>query len=171
MFYFIITNIRRGKISDSSGKIVDFSNTIIVMTTNVGSETTTSSVMGFNKDKDNATRDITTSVKKHFPADLLNRIDEVIPFNPLKEDQIKIIIDKELHSFSKELSDKKIEIIYTKKISDYVYDKIQFNNFGARQVLKTLQREIQTLVAEKILDEPRATQMKVCVRNDKVCVI
>lgn len=171
VLFLLLQILEEGKISDSSGKIVDFSNTIIVMTTNVGSETATSSVIGFNKDKDNATRDITTSVKKHFPADLLNRIDEVIPFNPLKEDQIKIIIDKELHSFSKELSDKKIEIIYTKKISDYVYDKIQFNNFGARQVLKTLQREIQTLVAEKILDEPKTSQMKVCVRNDKVCVI
>ena len=95
VLFLLLQILEEGKISDSSGKIVDFSNTIIVMTTNnVGSETATSSVIGFNKDKDNATRDITTSVKKHFPADLLNRIDEVIPFNPLKEDQIKIIIDK-----------------------------------------------------------------------------
>ena len=171
VLFLLLQILEEGKISDSSGKTVDFSNTIIVMTTNVGSEIATSSVIGFNKDKDNTTRDITTSVKKHFPADLLNRIDEVIPFNPLKENQIKIIIDKELHSFSKELLDKKIEIIYSKKISDYVYDKIQFNNFGARQVLKTLQREIQTLVAEKILDEPKTAQMKICVRNHKICVI
>lgn len=171
VLFLLLQILEEGKISDSSGKTVDFSNTIIVMTTNVGSEIATSSVIGFNKDKNNATRDITTSVKKHFPADLLNRIDEVIPFNPLKENQIKIIIDKELHSFSKELLDKKIEIIYSKKISDYVYDKIQFNNFGARQVLKTLQREIQTLVAEKILDEPKTAQMKICVRNHKICVI
>jgi ATP-dependent Clp protease ATP-binding subunit ClpC len=171
VLFLLLQILEEGKISDSSGKTVDFSNTIIVMTTNVGSEIATSSVIGFNKDKDNATRDITTSVKKHFPADLLNRIDEVIPFNPLKENQIKIIIDKELHSFSRELLDKKIEIIYSKKISNYVYDKIQFNNFGARQVLKTLQREIQTLVAEKILDEPKTAQMKICVRNHKICVI
>ena len=171
VLFLLLQILEEGKISDSSGKTVDFSNTIIVMTTNVGSEIATSSVIGFNKDKDNATRDITTSVKKHFPADLLNRIDEVIPFNPLKENQIKIIIDKELHSFSRELLDKKIEIIYSKKISNYVYDKIQFNNFGARQVLKTLQREIQTLVAEKILDEPKTSQIKICVRNHKICVI
>lgn len=173
VLFLLLQILEEGKISDSSGKTVDFSNTIIVMTTNVGSEIATSSVIGFNKDEDknNATRDITSEVKKYFPADLLNRIDEVIPFNPLKEDQIKIIIDKELHSFSKELLEKRIQLVYSKKISDYVYDKIQFNNFGARQVLKTLQREILTLVAEKILDQPKTSQMKICVRNDKICVI
>jgi len=89
----------------------------------------------------------------------------------LKEEEIKSIISKELEAFKVELLSKKIEIIYSKSILTYVYDKIQFNNFGARQVLKTMQREIQTLVAEKILDEPKISQLKICIKNDKICVI
>ena len=141
------------------------------MTTNVGSESVITPTIGFNKEGKNSMNDITTSVKKFFPSDLLNRIDEIIPFTPLKEDQIKIIIDKELDKFKENLQNNKINIGYAKSIPEYVYNKIQFNNFGARQVLKTLQREIQTLVAEKILDEPRTSEMKICIRNSKICVI
>tara|TARA_A100001515_G_scaffold144959_1_gene150955 strand:- start:141 stop:2558 length:2418 start_codon:yes stop_codon:yes gene_type:complete len=171
VLFLLLQILEEGKISDSSGNTIDFSNTIIVMTTNVGSESVITPTIGFNKEGKNSMNDITTSVKKFFPSDLLNRIDEIIPFTPLKEDQIKIIIDKELDKFKENLQNNKINIGYAKSIPEYVYNKIQFNNFGARQVLKTLQREIQTLVAEKILDEPRTSEMKICIRNSKICVI
>lgn len=171
VLFLLLQILEEGKISDSSGKTIDFSNTIIVMTTNVGAESATGSSIGFNKDGDSCNDNITNEVKKYFPADLLNRIDEIVSFSPLKENQIKTIIDKELNKFKDELFDKKININYAKSISNYVYNKIQFNNFGARQVLKTLQREIQTLVAEKILDSPKTSEIKICVRNEQICVI
>ena len=171
VLFLLLQILEEGKISDSTGKTIDFSNTIIVMTTNIGADIATTERIGFNKDNTNSSNDVINSVKKHFPADLLNRIDEIIPFNPLKEEEIKSIISKELEAFKAELLSKKIEIIYSKSILTYVYDKIQFNNFGARQVLKTMQREIQTLVAEKILDEPKISQLKICIKNDKICVI
>ena len=141
------------------------------MTTNIGSDVATSPAIGFNKENSNISNDIVSSVKKHFPADLLNRIDEIVPFNPLKEEQIKRIIVKNLDAFKNEMESKNISLNYSNKILDYVYKKIQFNNFGARQVLKTLQREIQTLVAEKILDNPKTSELKMCVKNNKICVI
>jgi len=171
VLFLLLQILEEGKISDSTGKTIDFSNTIIIMTTNIGADIATTERIGFNKDNTNSSNDVINSVKKHFPADLLNRIDEIIPFNPLKEEEIKSIISKELEAFKAELLSKKIEIIYSKSILTYVYDKIQFNNFGARQVLKTMQREIQTLVAEKILDEPKISQLKICIKNDKICVI
>jgi len=171
VLFLLLQILEEGKISDSTGKTIDFSNTIIIMTTNIGADIATTERIGFNKDNTNSSNDVINSVKKHFPADLLNRIDEIIPFNPLKEEEIKSIISKELEAFKVELLSKKIEIIYSKSILTYVYDKIQFNNFGARQVLKTMQREIQTLVAEKILDEPKISQLKICIKNDKICVI
>jgi len=171
VLFLLLQILEEGKISDSTGKIVDFSNTIIIMTTNIGSNISTTPRIGFNKNNNNSTNDIINEVKKHFPADLLNRIDEIIPFNILKEEQIKTIINRELDEFKKDLASKKIKIIYSKSIQSYVYEKIQFNNFGARQVLKTLQREIQTLVAEKILDDPKRSQLKICIKNDTICVI
>jgi len=171
VIYLLLQILEEGKISDSSGKEVDFSNSIVVMTTNIGSDVVTSPAIGFNKENSNISNDIVSSVKKHFPADLLNRIDEIVPFNPLKEEQIKRIIVKNLDAFKNEMESKNISLNYSNKILDYVYKKIQFNNFGARQVLKTLQREIQTLVAEKILDNPKTSELKMCVKNNKICVI
>ena len=171
VLFLLLQILEEGKISDSSGKTVDFSNSLIMMTTNVGAEVATSSAIGFNEKNKNALNDINASIKKHFPADLLNRIDEIIPFNPLQEDQIKIIINKQLNIFKQEMNQKKIQIEYSDKILNYVYDRMQFNNFGARQVLKTLQREIQTLVAEKILEEPKISNLKICVNDNKICVI
>jgi ATP-dependent Clp protease ATP-binding subunit ClpC len=171
VLYLLLQILEEGKISDSLGKEVDFSNSIVVMTTNIGSDIANSSVIGFNKENSNISNDIVNSVKKHFPADLLNRIDEVIPFSPLKEDHIKSIIIKNLDKFKTEMKNKNLSLNYSSKILDYVYKKIQFNNFGARQVLKTVQREIQTLVAEKILDNPKTSELKMCVKNNKICVI
>ena len=171
VIYLLLQILEEGKISDSSGKEVDFSSSIVVMTTNIGSDVATSPAIGFNKENSNISNDIVSSVKKHFPADLLNRIDEIVPFNPLKEEQIKRIIVKNLDAFKNEMESKNISLNYSNKILDYVYKKIQFNNFGARQVLKTLQREIQTLVAEKILDNPKTSELKMCVKNNKICVI
>ena len=163
--------LEEGKISDSSGSTVDFSNTIIIMTTNIGADVATSVNIGFNKDENNSSNDIISSVKKYFPPDLLNRTDEIIPFNLLKEKEIKIIITKQLEEFKKELISKKIGTVFSKDLCDFIYSKIQFNNFGARQVLKTIQREIQTLVAEKILSEPKTLQIKIGVKKDNICVI
>ena len=163
--------LEEGKISDSSGSTVDFSNTIIIMTTNIGADVATSVNIGFNKDENNSSNDIISSVKKYFPPDLLNRTDEIIPFNLLKEKEIKIIITKQLEEFKKELVSKKIGTVFSKDLCDFIYSKIQFNNFGARQVLKTIQREIQTLVAEKILSEPKTLQIKIGVKKDNICVI
>ena len=171
VLYLLLQILEEGKISDSLGKEVDFSNSIIVMTTNIGSDLATSAAIGFNKENSNISNDIVNSVKKYFPADLLNRIDEIIPFNPLKEEEIKSIIIKNLDKFKTEMKSKNVSLNYSNKILDYVYKKIQFNNFGARQVLKTLQREIQTLVAEKILDNPKISELKMCVKNNKICVI
>ena len=171
VLYMLLQILEEGKISDSSGKIVDFSNTIIVMTTNVGSEVVTSNHMGFGIQSGSIKNDIVSAIKKFFPADLLNRIDEIVAFQGLHDDQIKAIINKELESFKKELSEKNIESEIKEEVCNFIFKKIQFNNFGARQVIKTIQREIQTLVAEKILEDQKLCKIEICVKDNNICVI
>jgi ATP-dependent Clp protease ATP-binding subunit ClpA len=171
VLYMLLQILEEGKISDSSGKIVDFSNTIIVMTTNVGSEVVTSNHMGFGIQSGSIKNDIVSAIKKFFPADLLNRIDEIVAFQGLHDDQIKAIINKELESFKKELSEKNIESEIKEEVCNFIFKKIQFNNFGARQVIKTIQREIQTLVAEKILENQQLGKIEICVKDNNICVI
>jgi ATP-dependent Clp protease ATP-binding subunit ClpC len=171
VLYMLLQILEEGKISDSSGKVVDFSNTIIVMTTNVGSEVVTSNHMGFGLQSGSIKNDIVSAIKKFFPADLLNRIDEIVAFQGLHDDQIKAIINKELESFKKELSEKNIESEIKEEVCNFIFKKIQFNNFGARQVIKTIQREIQTLVAEKILQDEKLGKIEICVKDNNICVI
>jgi ATP-dependent Clp protease ATP-binding subunit ClpC len=170
VLYSLLQILEEGKITDSSGKMVDFSNTMIVMTTNIGAEVVNHSAIGFGKQKAGKS-DVLSSIKKHFPSDLLNRIDEVVIFDTLEQEQIKLIIDKELQSFKTDLSDRNVIIKYSSEITNFIFNKIQFNNFGARQVIKTIQRELQTQVAEKMLDADKKLNLEISIKDNNICVI
>ena len=170
VLYSLLQILEEGKITDSSGKTVDFSNTMIVMTTNVGAEVVNHSSIGFGKQKAGKS-DVLSSIKKHFPPDLLNRIDEVIIFDSLEQEQIKLIIDKELQSFKSDLLERNVVIKYSSEVTDFIFNKIQFNNFGARQVIKTIQRELQTQVAEKMLDSDKKLNLEISIKDNNICVI
>ena len=171
VLFLLLQILEEGKITDSSGKIVDFSNSIIVVTTNVGAQEIVAPKIGFNSSNSSVKNDVLASVKKYFPPDFLNRIDEIIPFDPLKEEQINTIIDKELQKLKDHLKEKNIELTYINKLNEYILSKIQFDNFGARQVIKTIQRELQTLIAEKILENEKLTKLKISVEKENICVI
>ncbi|NDB87044.1 MAG: ATP-dependent Clp protease ATP-binding subunit [Alphaproteobacteria bacterium] len=168
--YSLLQILEEGKITDSSGKTVDFSNTMIVMTTNVGAEVVNHSSIGFGKQKAGKS-DVLSSIKKHFPPDLLNRIDEIIIFDSLEQEQIKLIIDKELQSFKSDLIERNVVIKYSSEVTDFIFNKIQFNNFGARQVIKTIQRELQTQVAERMLDSDKKLNLEISIKDNNICVI
>jgi len=170
VLYSLLQILEEGKITDSSGKMVDFSNTMIVMTTNIGAEVVNHSAIGFGKQKAGKS-DVLSSIKKHFPPDLLNRIDEVVIFDALEQEQIKLIIDKELQLFKTDLLERNVNIKYSPEITNFIFDKIQFNNFGARQVIKTIQRELQTQVAEKMLDSDKKLNLEISVKDNNICVI
>ena len=170
VLFLLLQILEEGKLSDSSGKTIDFSNSIIVMTTNVGAQAVNNNSIGFVTAKNSIKTDVLSSVKKYFPPDLLNRLDEIVVFNPLQESQIKVIIEKEMNQFKKELSAKNINIDYSEEVIMYVFKKIQFDNFGARQVIKTIQREIQTLIAEKILENKEISNIKISVKDNNICV-
>jgi ATP-dependent Clp protease ATP-binding subunit ClpC len=170
VLYSLLQILEEGKITDSSGKTVDFSNTMIVMTTNVGAEVVNHSSIGFGKQKAGKS-DVLSSIKKHFPPDLLNRIDEIIIFDSLEQEQIKLIIDKELQSFKSDLIERNVIIKYSSEVTDFIFNKIQFNNFGARQVIKTIQRELQTQVAEKMLDSDKKLNLEISIKDNNICVI
>jgi len=89
----------------------------------------------------------------------------------LDDSNIKIIISKELTEFEKELSDKNIKVSISQNVNEFIFNKIQFNNFGARQVIKTIQRELQTLVAEKILENNKLSSIEISVKDNNICVI
>jgi ATP-dependent Clp protease ATP-binding subunit ClpA len=160
--------LEEGKLMDSYGNNVDFSSCIIILTTNIGSEDLMQNTIGFNNKNSVNQNDILTSLRKYFPADLLNRIDEIIVFNNLQEKEIKLIINKEIERVAKDLNKKNIELVYKDEIINHLYNRIQLQNFGARQVNKTIQRELQTLIAEKILENNEIKRINLEISDGKI---
>ena len=96
VLFSLLQVLEEGKLMDSYGNNIDFSSCIIILTTNIGSEVLMQNTIGFNNKNSINQNDILTSLRKYFPADLLNRIDEIIVFNNLQEKEIKLIINKEI---------------------------------------------------------------------------
>jgi len=168
VLFSLLQILEEGKLMDSYGNTIDFSSCIVILTTNAGSEALVQNTIGFGSKNNFAQNDILTSLRKYFPADLLNRIDEIIVFNNLQEKEIKSIINKEVNRVCQDLNKKDIEITFSEDMVDFIYKKIKLQNFGARQVNKTVQRELQTLIAEKILENKNITKINLNISNDKI---
>lgn len=168
VLFSLLQVLEEGKLMDSYGNNVDFSSCIIILTTNIGSEVLMQNTIGFNNKNSVNQNDILTSLRKYFPADLLNRIDEIIVFNNLQEKEIKLIINKEIERVAKDLNKKNIELTCKEEIINHLYNKIQLQNFGARQVNKTIQRELQTLIAEKILENSEIKRINLEISDGKI---
>lgn len=171
ILFSLLQILEEGKITDTFGSVIDFSNCIIIMTTNIGAQASNAQTIGFNSSNQNIKSDVLTALKKYFPADLLNRIDEIIIFNNLNDNDLKSIIRKQLNKLSSDLINRKIKLSYADSVVDFLYNRIQLNNFGARQVDKTLQRELQTLIAEKIINDSKISELEISIQNNNICVI
>ena len=142
VFNILLQMLDDGRLTDSQGVVVDFKNTVIIMTSNLGSEYLL---------KDNNTEKVKELLKKTFKPEFLNRIDETIMFKPLnKQVQIKIV-DKLLHNLVERLKMEYISIEFTKNVNDYIINNSFSIEYGARPVKRFIQREIETLLARAII--------------------
>lgn len=135
-----------GQLKDKLGKTVDFKNTIIIMTSNIGSEALMSE---YNDETGDL---IQKELAKVFKAELINRIDNVVVFNALSKSVIKEIIELELKQLQKRILDvKNIKISFTPAITDVVLDKGYSKEFGARPIRRYIQQHIETVIAAEII--------------------
>ena len=130
-----------GRVTDSNGRTVDFKNTIIIMTSNLGDE--------FALSGDN--NKVLDELKNHFRPEFINRIDEVIIFKPLSKETIYEILDKIISEIEERLKDKNLKIKLTSKARDYLVDIGYDVNYGARPLKRVVSRTIENMIAEKII--------------------
>lgn len=146
VFNMFLQILDDGRISDSHGKIVNFENTIIIMTTNAGSEITTSS-LGFGSTLEASVADnVQKSLKKHFRPEFLNRIDEIVTFKPLTKDELRQIIDLLLSDIYNKMQEKGVSLTVTDSAKVIVLEHGYDSKYGARP----LKRSIQTLIEDKL---------------------
>ena len=149
-----------GRITDSQGRTVDFKNTIIIMTSNIGSE-------HILEGKDNNI--VLEELKKYFKPEFINRIDEIIMFNSLNKDILSGIIDKIIKEINVRLEDKHISIKLTDKAKKYIIDNSYDPAYGARPVKRYISKNIETLIAYYLIDTNSKAnkELIIDVENDK----
>ncbi len=131
-----------GRVTDSNGRTVDFKNTIIIMTSNLGSEHIL----------DGNTSEVMNDVKKYFRPEFINRIDEIIVFNPLTKDNIKCILDKLIHEMEDRLKDNNIHINLTDDARNYLIENGYDITYGARPLKRLLSRTVETTIAKVLIN-------------------
>ena len=149
VFNILLQVLDDGKLTDSQGNTVSFANTIIIMTSNAGSNLNNNSI-GFGKQTVDKSK-IEDSLKDVFRPEFLNRIDEIIVFDPLQKDQLLQIVDLMLKDTIKALKEKDISFEISEPAKQYILDKGTNIKFGARPLRRAIQRYIDDEISEKIL--------------------
>jgi len=146
-----------GRLTDSFGRTVDFSNTIIIMTSNLGARLIAErGKVGFEQesgliDYEEMKKNVTEQVKKYFTPEFLNRLDDIIVFKPLSKEAVAKIIDLHLKEINEGLKEWGIEVKLHKSFVDWLIDKYYQPEYGARSIKRGLQKEVEELIAEELL--------------------
>jgi ATP-dependent Clp protease ATP-binding subunit ClpC len=158
LFNSLLQILEDGRLTDSQGRVVDFKNTVIIMTTNLGTRDISKSVAtGFQSGTDTQTgynrmrARVTEELKQHFRPEFLNRVDDTIVFPQLSRAEIVQIVDLEIAKLDKRLKDKDMGLELTPAAKDLLAIKGYDPVLGARPLRRTIQREIEDLLSEKIL--------------------
>ncbi len=144
VFNILLQILDDGRITDSQGRTVDFKNTIIIMTSNLGSEY-------ILENKENSRELIHTELRHTFKPEFLNRIDEIIIFKPLTKEVVYDILNKIIVEIEYRLSDKHLVIELTEKAKNFIINESYDENYGARPIKRYVSRNLETLLAEKII--------------------
>ena len=146
VFNILLQILDDGRITDSQGRTVDFKNTIIIMTSNLGSE--------YILDNNENSHEMVMNELRHtFKPEFINRIDEIIIFNSLSKDVVYEILDKIIHEIEHRLDDKKLKLVLTDKAKKYIVDNSYDEKYGARPIRRYVSRNIETLLAKAIIEE------------------
>ena len=165
VFNILLQVLDDGKLTDSQGNTVSFSNTIIIMTSNAGSNVNNNSI-GFGNET--VTKDkLIDRLKEYFRPEFLNRVDEIISFDSLTKEQLLQIVDLMLKDTSKALQDKDITLEVSSKAKNYLLEKGTDIKFGARPLRRAIQRYIEDELSEMILRGQLIDGQKVVVDFEK----
>ena len=141
-----------GRITDSQGRTVDFKNTILIMTSNIGSSYLLEGIDDNGNIKQENQDLVMNDLRNHFRPEFLNRLDEIIMFKPLTRDNIGGIVDLVIDSVNERLKDRELQIKLTDAAKTYVADNVYDPVYGARPLKRYIQKNVETLAARVILE-------------------
>ena len=151
VFNVLLQVLDDGRITDSQGRTVDFKNTIIILTSNIGADSLLSGINSDGEISKEAEDSVMTLLRGHFRPEFLNRLDEIIMFRPLTKDNINSIMELLIKDINKRISEKEITVELTSEAQDYVVSHAYDPIYGARPLKRFLQKNVETLTARIIL--------------------
>ena len=151
VFNVLLQVLDDGRITDSQGRTVDFKNTIIILTSNLGADSLLSGINSDGEISKEAEDSVMTLLRGHFRPEFLNRLDEIIMFRPLTKDNINSIMELLIKDINKRISEKEITVELTSEAQDYVVSHAYDPIYGARPLKRFLQKNVETLTARIIL--------------------
>ena len=149
LFNILLQVMDHGKLTDNNGKSVDFRNVILIMTSNAGAQELSKSAIGFNRTH-NEGADV-EAIEKLFTPEFRNRLDAIIPFAPLGQDVIRLVVDKFVMQLDAQLADRNVEIELTEAALDWLGERGYDEKYGARPLARVVQEHIKKPLADELL--------------------
>jgi ATP-dependent Clp protease ATP-binding subunit ClpC len=170
VFNILLQILDDGHLTDGLGRKVDFKNTILIMTSNLGTRSIRKGGYGFSSKEDEIDYDsmksaILEETKRMFNPEFINRIDEAVVFRPLKREHIFGIVDLALDEMLSELHEKNIKILFSEKAKEFLVDRGFDPVYGARQVRRTLRKYVEDPIAEELLKKKISGNSQIFVRR------
>ena len=157
VFNLLLQLLDEGRLTDAQGRLVDFRNTVIIMTSNLGSEL----LLEGKKDQ------VNDLLHQTFKPEFLNRIDEVIYFNPLDQDVQAMIVSKMLAQLEQHLEKQGILVSFTEKVETYILEQAFSKEYGARPLRRFIQKEIETFIAKSLIQGKIVPKVPITINVDK----
>ena len=167
VFNVLLQMMDDGRLTDGQGRTVDFRNTVIIMTSNIGSTYLQGENLRIAEEFDKAAELVMTALHGHFKPEFLNRVDDVIVFRPLGKEQLVKIVDLRLEDLRRLLAERKISIELTDAAKELLFTEGYDPTYGARPLKRSIQRLVQDPLAMKILDGEVLLGDHVVVNADK----
>ena len=172
VFNIFLQILDDGRVTDSQGKLIDFKNTIIILTSNLGSQAILDSIIESGEITEKCKDEINVALRGHFRPEFLNRLDETVFFKALEKEQVYDIVKLMLNDVRKRLKVQEIDMGITKEAIEFIIEKGYHINFGARQLKRTILSEVETMVAKKIIANEITPKSKIQVYvNDEELAI
>ena len=166
VFNILLQVLDDGRITDSQGRTVDFKNTIIILTSNLGSPYILDGINENGEISEEAREKVDALLKQQFRPEFLNRLDEIVFYKPLTKGEIFSIIDLMIGDLRKRLKENQIDVEFTDSAKNYIVEQGYDPNYGARPLRRFLQRKAETLIARKIIADDAAPNTTLTVDYD-----
>ncbi|MGM9624773.1 MAG: AAA family ATPase, partial [Eubacteriales bacterium] len=166
VFNVLLQVLDDGRITDSQGRTVDFKNTIIILTSNLGSDIILDGIGENGELSDDAKNGVTQLLRRSFRPEFLNRLDETIFFKPLTRDNIRNIVDLLFNDLKQRMEDKQLHLQVTERAKDAIIEAAYNPTYGARPLKRYIQSKVETLVARSIIANDPAPDTTVTIDNE-----